>query len=118
MLIGSEDEMETYYPAIVGFDPESGRFLYDYDLLVQAFAESFDDGTSEDPETDAVEWIDYNVVRALPYYGERAPMILYRDYDDGTVRDMAGDQEPVDDRLRKIYEDGMSSIESESKEKQ
>lgn len=111
VLIGSEDDRERYYPSIVGFDHETGRFLYDYELLVRAFARWFDDGTSEDPELDAVEWIDYNVVRSLPYYGGRAPIILYRDYDDDTVRDMAGDQEPVDDRLRKIYEDGMSSIE-------
>lgn len=110
VLIGSEDDRERYYPAIVGFDHETGRFLYDYDLLVQAFAKSFTDGITDDPETDAVEWIDYNVVRSLPYYGDRAPMILYRDQDDGTVRDMSGDQEPVDERLRKLYEDGVEAL--------
>ena len=79
-------------------------------MLVQAFAKSFTDGITDDPETDAVEWIDYNVVRSLPYYGDRAPMILYRDQDDGTVRDMSGDQEPVDERLRKLYEDGVEAL--------
>ena len=37
-------------------------------------------------------------------------MILYRDQDDGTVRDMSGDQEPVDERLRKLYEDGVEAL--------
>ena len=27
---------------------------------------------------EAVEWIDYNVVRALAYYGEKAPIIINR----------------------------------------
>ena len=26
---------------------------------------------------DAVEWIDYNTIRALPYMGEGAPIIMY-----------------------------------------
>ena len=29
-------------------------------------------------EIDAVEWIDYNTIRALPYMGENAPMIIHR----------------------------------------
>lgn len=79
VLIGSEGERERYYPAIVEYDAKAGRFVYDYDLLVQAFADDFKD--SEDPYTDAVEWVDYNVVRSLPYYGDRAPVILYKNED-------------------------------------
>lgn len=112
ILIGSGDEREAYYPAIVAFDDATGRFVYDYGLLVKAFAKSFDDGASEDPDTDAVEWVEFNVLRSLPYYGDRAPLILFRDEEDGTVRDMQTDQKPVDDRLCKLYEDGMSSIGS------
>ena len=29
-------------------------------------------------EEDAVEWIDYNTVRAIPYMGEGAPIIMHR----------------------------------------
>ena len=26
---------------------------------------------------EAIEWIDYNVIRALPYMGEEAPIIMH-----------------------------------------
>lgn len=50
-----------------------GRIVYDYDLLVEALAE-VDDMTLEE----AAEFIDYNTIRALPYMGELAPVILNR----------------------------------------
>lgn len=28
-------------------------------------------------DIDAMEWIDYNTIRALPYIGEDAPIIVY-----------------------------------------
>lgn len=28
-------------------------------------------------DEEAVEWIEYNTMRALPYFGERAPIIMY-----------------------------------------
>jgi hypothetical protein len=28
-------------------------------------------------EEEAIEWIDYNTIRALPYMGEKAPIIMY-----------------------------------------
>ena len=116
VLIGGEDERDAYYPAIVAFDDVTGRFVYDYGLLVDAFAKSFSDGITDDPETDAVEWIEFNVLRSLPYYGDKAPIILYRDEEDSKVRDIQADQEPVDDRLLKLYEDGISkTTEQETK---
>lgn len=27
---------------------------------------------------DAMEWIDYNILRATPYYGDKAPIIMYK----------------------------------------
>ena len=60
VLIGGEDEREAYYPAIVAFDDVTGRFVYDYGRLVEAFAKSFSDGITDDPETEAAEWIDFN----------------------------------------------------------
>ena len=105
VLIGGEGERESYYPAIVAFDNEGGRFVYDYSLLVKAFEKTFSEG-SEDPETDAVEWIDFNVVRSLPYYGDKAPFILYVDEDTGDVIDI-GTNEAVDDRIATLYREVM-----------
>lgn len=87
VLIGSEDEREKYYPAIVGFDEEKGRVVYDYGLLCQCFSDEFRKSDEEsgnlvvdhDYDTDGVEWVDYNVLRSLPYWGEHAPIILERD---------------------------------------
>ena len=28
-------------------------------------------------ELEAIEWIDYNTIRALPYVGDKAPIIMY-----------------------------------------
>jgi hypothetical protein len=28
-------------------------------------------------ETEAVKWIEYNTIRALPYMGSEAPLIMY-----------------------------------------
>jgi len=104
VLIGNEDEREAYYPAIVAFDVESGRFIYDYERLVQTFSKEFRD--SEDPDTDAVEWVDYNVIRSLPYYGDKAPFVLYVDEDSDDVID-ACTSEVADERVAKLYKDGM-----------
>ena len=29
-------------------------------------------------DTEAIEWIEYNTIRALPYAGEKAPIIMYK----------------------------------------
>jgi hypothetical protein len=47
--------------------------MYQYESLVESFAKQFED--SEDPEQDAVEWIDYNVANA--YVGKYTPFIVY-----------------------------------------
>jgi hypothetical protein len=83
VLIGSEDDRESYYPAIVEIDEKEGRVVYDYGLLCHCFAEEFrkaDEKAGElvidhDYETDGVEWVDYNVIRSLPYWGEHAPIV-------------------------------------------
>ena len=77
--MGYEDavilEDPDYDSAIIGVS-ESGRVIYDYDKMVEWLMET--DGMSQE---DAVEFIDYNTVRALPYtssYGNR-PIIVYND---------------------------------------
>jgi hypothetical protein len=87
VLIGSEDEREKYYPAIVGFDEDKGRVVYDYGLLCQCFSDEFRKSDEEsgdlvvdhDYDTDGVEWVEYNVIRSLPYWGEHAPVVMSSD---------------------------------------
>ena len=49
--------------------------MYSYDALIQSFTERFRGDESEDPEQDAIEWVDYNVVGA--YMGIYTPFIVY-----------------------------------------
>lgn len=54
--------------------------VYGYDDLVDIFAEEAARGGSRrarDLET-AEEWVEYNTLRALPYMGPRAPVVLRR----------------------------------------
>ena len=50
-----------------------GRLIYDYDKMIEELIE--DDGMSFD---EAMEWIDYNTIRALPYAGSGSPIIIQR----------------------------------------
>jgi len=49
--------------------------MYSYDELIKSFTEQFRGDDSEDPEQDALEWVDYNVVGA--YMGKYTPFIVY-----------------------------------------
>ena len=60
-----------YDAAILGIDTE-GRVVYDYDLMVKSLID--EDGMTQEG---AVDFIDYNTVRSLPYAGEKGPIILY-----------------------------------------
>lgn len=57
--------------AFVGMTNEN-RAVYDYDKMVRWLMNE-----AEISDIDAVDWIDYNVLRALPYMGDKAPIILY-----------------------------------------
>ena len=52
---------------------EDARVVYDYDLM-RRILETRDEMTEEE----ASEWLDYNTLRALPYAGENAPVVMYR----------------------------------------
>lgn len=61
----------SYDDALIGVS-EDGRAIYDYDKRVEWLI------TNEDmPEDEAAEWIDYNTIRALPYMGPGAPIVMY-----------------------------------------
>lgn len=73
--IGLEDsivfENPDYESAMVGYDVNSGRIIYDYELMIEHLMEKDGMGYEE-----AMEFIDYNTVRACPYMGDKAPIIL------------------------------------------
>lgn len=62
----------SYDDALIGVT-EDNRAVYDFALMVEWLCEK--EGLS--PE-EAIEWIDYNTIRALPYAGDAAPIIMYR----------------------------------------
>lgn len=61
-----------YDDAIVGVTDE-GNVIYDFDLMVECLVKS--DGITE---LEAIEFIEYNTIRAIPYAGEPAPIIMHR----------------------------------------
>ena len=62
----------SYDDALIGVT-EDGRAVYDFDLMVAWLME-----TEGWEEIDAIEWIEYNTLRALPYMGSGAPLVMYR----------------------------------------
>ena len=61
-----------YDDAIIGVD-QDGRIVYDYDKMVDSLVK--EDGMSRE---DAIEFIEYNTVRTIPYMGSMAPVLLHR----------------------------------------
>ena len=61
----------SYDDALIGVTTDN-RAVYDYDKMVEWLmkVEGMD-------SLEAMEWIDYNTIRALPYMGEDAPIIMY-----------------------------------------
>ena len=64
-------ENPDYEDAFIGVSDE-GRAVYDYDLMVKCLMEEDDMD-----ELEAREFIDYNTLRAIPYFGNKAPIVLY-----------------------------------------
>lgn len=55
---------------LIGIDSEN-RAVYDYDKMVEWIMKT--DKCSYD---DAVDWIEYNTIRSLPYVGNKAPIVV------------------------------------------
>lgn len=75
LAAGYEDvvifENYSYDDALIGVT-EDGRAVYDFDKMVAWLVET-EDFTAEE----AIEWIEYNTIRALAYMGDDAPIIMY-----------------------------------------
>lgn len=63
----------SYDNSIIGVTLD-GRVIYGFELMVQELMND----TNWDEST-AAEWIEYNTIRSLPYFGENAPIIVYVD---------------------------------------
>ena len=61
----------SYDDALIGISDDN-RAVYDYDKMVKWLVEN-----EEFTEEEAIEWINYNTIRALPYMGEKAPIIMH-----------------------------------------
>lgn len=66
VLVFANNEYDT---AFIGISHDD-RAVYDYNLMVEWLVEH--DGITEE---EAMEWIDYNVLRSLPYYSN-SPIVV------------------------------------------
>lgn len=64
-------ENYSYDDAFIGVSHDD-RAVYDYDKMVKWLMDT--EGFSQE---EAIEWIEYNTIRALPYFGDKAPIIVY-----------------------------------------
>lgn len=60
-----------YDDALIGISDDN-RAIYDYDLMIKWLMDN--DGFTD---TEAIEWIEFNTLRALPYVN-KSPIIMYR----------------------------------------
>ena len=66
---------DIFDKGIVGFTEDYKHIIYDIELLIESLAESYTD--SENPTSDAIEWIEFNTIRALPYMdSEHRPILM------------------------------------------
>lgn len=60
----------SYDNSIIGVTLD-GRVIYSYERMVNEFME--DEQCSME---DAIDWINYNTLRSLPYAGSKAPVVV------------------------------------------
>jgi len=63
----------SYWQAIIGTNYDNGGLVYDYDRMIDVL--SIEDGMTSD---EAIEWIDYNVLRTIPYMQGSRPVIVWQ----------------------------------------
>lgn len=61
----------SYDDALIGISDDD-RAVYDYGKMIEWLMKKED--WSQDV---AMDWVNYNTLRALPYMGEAAPIIMY-----------------------------------------
>lgn len=76
------EDWEVFSKGIIGTDVNNTRVVYSYDKLVNALSEDYmkqdSNLSNEEAVTMAMEWLDYNTIRSLPYIEETyRPIIVY-----------------------------------------
>lgn len=70
---GHEDtiffENPSFVKAITGIT-DSEQLIYDYNLMIEAAMEE-----EQWEAEEAIEWIDYNTLRSIPYMGQHHPIV-------------------------------------------
>ena len=61
----------SYDDALIGVSHD-GRAIYNFDLMVDWLMR--EEGWSD---IESIEWLEFNTLRALPYMGKDAPIIMY-----------------------------------------
>lgn len=62
-------ENPSFVKAITGIT-DSEQLIYDYDLMIAAAMEEENWNVEE-----AIEWIEYNTIRSIPYMGQYHPIV-------------------------------------------
>lgn len=60
----------AYDNSIIGMTID-GRLIYEINRMIEEYAND-----NQCTEEEAIEWIEYNTIRALPYMGSKAPVIV------------------------------------------
>jgi hypothetical protein len=60
----------AYDNSIIGLTFD-GRAIYEFELMCEEFSD--DEQCSIE---DAIDWVEYNTLRALPYLGEKHPIVV------------------------------------------
>jgi hypothetical protein len=61
----------SYDDALIGISHDD-RAIYDFNKMVEWLMRE-----TGFTDIEAIEWIEYNTIRALPYMGPKAPIIMY-----------------------------------------
>ena len=69
-------ENESYDDALIGVS-QDGRAIYSFEKMVEWLMNK-DNIT----QTEAIEFIEFNTIRAIPYAGAKAPIVMYGLYND------------------------------------
>ena len=64
-------ENPSFVKAIIGIT-DSEQLIYDYDLMIAAAMEEENWEAEE-----AIEWIDFNTLRSIPYIGQYHPIVSF-----------------------------------------
>lgn len=75
------EDWDTFSKGIVGVSEDHCHIIYGYNKLVDALSESYKNENQTDEEdliTMAIEWIEYNTLRSIPYMDQgHCPIIMY-----------------------------------------